>query len=1126
MNYNTLFKRAQLLCLLALFVLSLLLPGSYSVRTTRAANPRVAYIYLNDPTITADAFNSILTGRGVDVDLFTDAQAAASGVTFSNDDVIILADDLGITGSFQSYNNIRDSNKPVVGIGLGGVVFLNRVNPPVVGSGAGFSLSGSAYDVHLADPYAPIWSSPSPVSQNNQAMSIYSAAVSVYPLSIPEPVQYSNRIGRLIGSPDQYSLFATEVDSNCYSYWGYRGLPAVMTPSGQNLFLNMTLGSPCAAGTYSVNSALAASPPTIEGVLNYGEWSLTPNRLEMDHGFLAVMNDGIRLYLVLDVLESTVNTSGVNNQNDFWVTFDRNAIGQIDPGVDLNYAMGAATHNMRFQHYLAPAQWDFLSTSTKSSLGPGFDCYTPDTTKILNIYTQTFDCSAHQLWEVAIDLNEIGAQPGQTIHMGLRTYSPGPHFADELPNALDVDFSNLITVHLAGLPVPTHDPNADIAFGALPVEITQVVQDANHTVPLVADKTTAGRVSVIATNTNTPQPVVYYLYGQRGGADLPGSPLVQSISAPLAVNRGNLKDTANFLLPPTWTTPGDATFHAEASDYNGHSISTSASPLWLTFNPKKVPLYWVIQENNGTANMLNLPSQTTLDSYKSYVRTVFPVPDVTFVQKPWTAVGALNGMSLDNNVALVVKYYNTISAAYWTAIMQNKQPPYDLPDIVFGVGSFGGGLADATWFKNGGGHAGVGGGATSAEGVIAHEMNHSLDRSSNGTWGRHVGACGATGPDPNWPGGNNPANPAIGDYGFDTRLPWQNSGSSQTVVGTTWPDIMSYCTSGLLPTKWISPYRFKAWFGSASFPVAPAALPENSIYIHGVLDAGGAGSLEPVFLAPGMPTTPSPVGAYTILMTGPGISVSHSFDVAFEDMEGNPLTKVEFDAILPDPGNVTDIQLFHGPQLLAAISKAASPPSATFVAPGSGSLSGITNVSWSLTLGTVAPAGLLQTLEFSADNGNTWIPVGFNIPGTIGSYALDTDLLPMTTGLGRLRLLISDGLNNVIVDSPETFSVGNHPPAADILAPTDQGFIPAGANIILKGDASDVDEKTALPDNRFLWQMDGDTTLGIGRTVQVVLPNGQHTLTLSVLDSQGAIGTETITVFVNQYRIMLPILRK
>jgi hypothetical protein len=900
-----------------------------------------------------------------------------------------------------------------------------------------------------------------------------------------------------------------------------------MTPSGQNLFLNMLMGSPCADGSYSVNSALATTPPVMDGILNYGEWSLAPNRLEMDHGFFAVMNDGVRLYLLLDVLESTANNANVSNQNDFWVTFDTNNNGIIDPapgGNDLNYALAEATHNMRFQHYTGPANWDFLSTSTKSSLGPGFDCYTPDGTKILNINTQQFDCNPHQLWEIAIDLREIGAQAGQTIHMGLRTYSPNPHFADEMPNVFDIDFSNLITVHLAGMPVPPHDPNANIAFGPLPIEITQVVQDNNHSVPLIADKTTAGRVSIMATNTSTPQPVIAYLYGQRGAADLPGSPLLLTLNAPLAIDRGKLADTANFLLPASWITSGEVTFHAEGSDYNGHSISTAGSPIWLTFNPKKVPLYWVIQENNGSADTPNLPSQATINSYESYVRAVFPVPDATFIQKSWSVIGALNGMSNENNLALVVKYYNAVSSAYWNAILQNKIPPYDLPDIIFGVGTFGGGVADATWFNNGGGHAGVGGNATSIEGVIAHEMNHSLDRSSNGTWGRHVGACGASGPDPNWPGGNNPADPAIKEFGFDTRQPWQTTSTSQTVVGTTWPDIMSYCQSSVLPTKWISPYRYKNWTGSTSFPSAPTAAPINSIYISGILNLSGTGSLEPAFFAAGIPLTTSTAGEYAITLTGPGIFVSHSFDVFFQDIEGTPLDAVPFNFVLADPGNVTSIQLHHGSDVLASITKAAVPPTAEFIAPADGGLSGVTNVVWGITLGTQPASALLLTLEFSANNGDTWIPVGFNIPGTTTTYALDTALLPQTDGMGRLRLVISDGLNNVTVESPYIYSVGNHPPDVYIQSPSDESFIPGSTQVILKGDASDIDEDTALPDSKFLWTLDGDITLGIGRSIQAVLPNGRHTLLLSALDSQGAIGTASITVLSNQYQVFLPLI--
>ncbi len=128
-----------------------------------------------------------------------------------------------------------------------------------------------------------------------------------------------------------------------------------MTPSGANLFVNMALGSPCTAGNYVLHSSLASTPPAFDGILNYGEWSLTPNRLEMDHGFVAAMNDNLRLYLLLDVLESSVNNGGIN-PNDFWVTFDVNNDAQITPNVDMNYAMeaGNAEHALPTLHQSSP----------------------------------------------------------------------------------------------------------------------------------------------------------------------------------------------------------------------------------------------------------------------------------------------------------------------------------------------------------------------------------------------------------------------------------------------------------------------------------------------------------------------------------------------------------------------------------------------------------------------------------------------------------------------------------------------------------------------------------------------------------------------------------------------------
>jgi len=595
--------------------------------------------------------------------------------------------------------------------------------------------------------------------------------------------------------------------------------------------------------------------------------------------------------------------------------------------------------------------------------------------------------------------------------------------------------------------------------------------------------------------------------------------------APTAVNRANLADTGNFLLPPSWLKEGEATFYAEASDFNGNNITSA--PKLLTFQKKAVPVYWMIQENFGTTNAPDLMAQATIDSFESYVRAVFPVPDATFVQKPWTVLGALNGANINNNISAVENYYSKIAAVYWSLVNQNKVPPYALPDIIFGAGNFGGGISDPTWFNNSPGHAAVGGSASSGEGVVAHEFNHDLDRTSNGTWGRHVNACGTTGPDPNWPFGTDPS---IREIGFDTRLPWQNTVSSKTVIPTSWPDLMSYCGSGALPTKWVAPYRYNNWIQNG-FSLSPvpaggdlaSATPVNSIYLSGALESGGTGSLDPALLAAGIPVTPSGTGTYSLELLGSGGAtlVSHRFDVSFLDVEGGPLPAVFFHFVLADPGGVAGIRLSHSGQTLASISKSASAPSEAFTYPvGGENFTGNQTVTWTVSDVDTPLADLRQTLEYSADNGSTWTPVGIDLPGTATSYVLDTNLLAKSNQ-GKLRLWVTDGLNNSQADSSGVFNVPNHAPVANILAPVADGFIPSSSQTLLQGQAIDVEDASIQSDN-FLWTLDGSQTLGIGSSVQVVLPNGVHTLTLTVLDNDGAAGSMSIRVFVNLHRLFLP----
>jgi hypothetical protein len=1110
-------------------------------QAAKAAANRVAYIYgsSGNPTAVAvkNQFVSMLNAKGLAVDAYDEIQAGNAVTDLSVVDAIILADDAGAAGILDSnaFNKIQSSGKPVVGIGQGGMLFFNQAGLTGVTSGL-FSTGATNAYIHAVDPYAPIWSSPDQILIPTQDAALYLSPASVYAFQAINTVQYVTRIGRLPGVPNFYSVIAQSQGGRCYTYFGYREVPALQ--SATSLFLNLLEGSPCTQGTYALRSVVTSTAPTMDGIYSYGEWPIkslpNTNFLRMDHGFLVAMNDSLRLYLLLDVLEAgTANP--LPNPADLMVSFDVNNDGLITPGVDKNFATQNGTYNLRYQTYNGPANWNPPLATSMSSLGPGFDCFPEDGTKVLQLGPPaSFSCAAHQIFEVAIDLSEIGILPTQalqTIHLGIRTRTPAPNIVDEVPNAFVVDFSNLITLQMNLGSIP-HDPGASIQFTSPAFEITQVIQTPSNSVPLVAEKVTAGRVSVKEIGSPNSQPYLAFLYGQRGVNDLPGSPLMKLMNAPPSVDRGKLDDTANFNLPASWTTPGEVTFHAEARDFNGNTISSGYQ--LLTFQHKQKPVYWIIRQNMAAPNATpDLMDQSSLDAFMSYARTVFPVPDITFSQKYWTTFGALNNLAIEKNVDLVQKLYSQVSASYWNAIQNNQPPPFALPDQIFGARTGGGGLSDPTWGSSGAGRATAGGNsATSLEGVLAHEFNHNLDRSSNGTWGRHVNACGASGPDPQWPYGSSFT---IQEYGFDTRLPWQTS-IRKTVIPNTVPDLMSYCQSGIMPTKWVSPYRYNAWFGSAQFPAnAPvvhfkeAPIPSNSVYINGSVSANGtAGQLDPLLFAAGLPITPSAAGVYSLTLSGPPgtPTVTHFFDLSFTDTEGNPRATVYFSFVLPDTGGITSLQLKNGAVVLATITKSAAAPVAGFTNPsGPATLSGTQTVTWTVSDTDTPLANLSQALLYSADNGATWIPVSTTLPGTVTSYALDTNLLPKSTS-GKLRLWVSDGLNSITVESSGTLTVGNHPPTPHIAAPLNGIFIPSGTTMMFQGWADDVDTSTLTPDG-FLWTLDGMTTvIGIGNSVQATLPNGVHTVLLTTVDADGAYASTSITVYVQVYQAFLPAVQK
>jgi len=853
--------------------------------------------------------------------------------------------------------------------------------------------------------------------------------------------------------------------------------------------------------TLTITSSYAAIPPNIDGKISSGEWDLS-NTLPFDNGFITFRNDGLRLYILIDVLYD-LHADDVRGGDYFWLSFDVNENAAIDPNVDLMYNTTVSEHNMRYQYYLGPGSWTGLQPETRSARARGFGCFFADGTfSLTSIFPLRFECTRHRLWEFGIDLDEISATAGSTLKMGFRVASATPSFINNTPPSFSTDFSNLISVVTAPVLFIAPDPDYTISLDTDAIEVTQAIQDRDNTLPLVQDKSTVARVYVDVNNAVLPQGVTALLYGSRDGVDLPGSPLMLYYSAPTSINRSVLNHTANFAIPTTWDS-GDVSFYAKARSL--HNQEVTSTPFEIAFNLRDVPTYWYIPINTGTNEAPVLISTATMNAQRSYLEAVYPVARVNWVQKPWTVIGPT---TVGNTIAELNDYYNSAALAWILSIIFTGNAPFDLPDQIYGFVPSGGGISDPTWI-GANGRVGRGFLGTSLEGTAAHEINHNLDRSANGTWGRHVpGGCGAGGPDPAWPY----ANDDIQEVGFDTRLPWVDTAVQDSVIPSNFPDFMSYCQSGKLPTKWISPYRWTNIFNTLMPPASnlaaqAAAEAQEVYYISGMIQDDGTGSLNPAFIQMGEPSLPAQPANAEIQLRGAKDELlgSMPFNVDFLEDPEEPFTVTYFNLRVPVPtsASVAKNVMVYNDGTLDEIVISSNTPTVTVNPPtlagqtlpaeGLQTVGALLTISW--TASDEDGDALSFTLLYSPDSGKNWFPIASNISGS--SYEVDTSTLPCGAG-GIFRVIVTDGANTSEDDSDAAVALPNNPPS--VLIAGEQTVLP-DAPVVLTGQAFDTEDGPITDEESFVWT-EGETVLGTGSVLEAMLSYGYHDITLSVTDSQ------------------------
>lgn len=139
--------------------------------------------------------------------------------------------------------------------------------------------------------------------------------------------------------------------------------------------------------------------------------------------------------------------------------------------------------------------------------------------------------------------------------------------------------------------------------------------------------------------------------------------------------------------------------------------------------------------------------------------------------------------------------------------------------------------------------------------------------------------------------------------------------------------------------------------------------------------------------------------------------------------------------------------------------------------------------------------GTLAAPAFSPDQGATWLPIG--LPSGESPLTVDLTNVPGSDD-GRLRLVVSDGLRTVTVES-DPWALAPSGWVGAILTPPDGSSVAAGRPVHLAGQAIEL-EARRWADGELQWSAEGLGALGVGRQIEVAFPPGVYQISLRLAE--------------------------
>ncbi len=224
--------------------------------------------------------------------------------------------------------------------------------------------------------------------------------------------------------------------------------------------------------------------------------------------------------------------------------------------------------------------------------------------------------------------------------------------------------------------------------------------------------------------------------------------------------------------------------------------------------------------------------------------------------------------------------------------------------------------------------------------------------------------------------------------------------------------------------------------------------------------------------------------------------------------------------VVPAPPDMYEIQLRVDGQMEDSLVRSPNPPQVAIDSPEVGEVVTPTlSVAWTAS----DPDGdeLHSIVEYSADGGTTWLPIGVNHTGA----ELDMPASGLAcSGNAVVRVSVSDGINTAVSTVGSLTVPGNHSPVVAVIAPNHGDHFKQGAEVVFVGTAYDR-EDGSIPDEDVSWTVVGNGRMvtGSGWYFSLLsgqpagpygpdLPPGDYLATMEAVDSQGAFDSTHVAI--------------